>query len=191
MSISGILSSNLSQYQLSAASAVYQQGIQQLSKDLQSGNLSAAQSDFAILQKAFSQPPTTTPSTSDPVARAFNQLASDLKSGNLAAAQKDFSTLQQDLQSLGGPSTHHLHNHYRISTGGLFGGSSSTGSGDSINQDSLLQDFSQLGHDLAFGNLSAAQQAYAALQAQPPVSTGGVLHHTEPPVSAPPVSLVV
>lgn len=110
----------------------------------------------------------------------FKQLGQDLKSGNLAAAQKDFSTLQQDLQSLGGPSVNRFHHHHRISTG----------IGDLTNQDSLLQDLSQFGQDLASGNLSAAQQAYAALQTQPPVSTGGILHHTEPPVSAPPVSLV-
>jgi len=154
MSIFGILSSNLSQYQLSAASAPHQQGIQQLSKDLQSGNLSAAQSDFAILQKAFSQPPTTTPSTSNPVAQAFNQLASDLKSGNLSAAQKDFSTLQQDLQSPGNLPTTHFHHHSHHGGGG----------GDSSTQNSLLQDLNQVGQNLTSSNLAGAQQAYATLQ---------------------------
>jgi hypothetical protein len=156
MSISGILSSSSNQYQLSAASNPFQQ----LSKDLQSGNLSASQSDFATLQAAFSQPATSTAaastayppkSTTDPVAQAFNQLATDLKSGNLSAAQKDYSTLQQDLQSPSGSPTH-LHNHHRISTGGLFGGTSSTGSGDSSTQTS--------------SNLAGAQQAYATLQQQ-------------------------
>jgi hypothetical protein len=116
---------------------------------------------------------------SNPYQQDLKQLGQDLKSGNLSAAQQDLSTLQQDLQSMGGPSTNHFHHHHRLSTG----------SGDLTNQNSLLQDLNQLGLDLASGNLSAAQQAYAALQAQPPVSTGG-LHHTEPPVSALPVSLV-
>ena len=120
----------------------------------------------------------------------FKQLGQDLKSGNLATAQKDLSTLQQDLESLGGSSAHHLHNHHRIGTGGLFGASSSTASGESTNQGSLLQDLNQIRQSLASGNLSAAQRAYAALQPQPPVSTGGIWHYTEPPVSAPPVSLV-
>jgi hypothetical protein len=170
MSISGILSSSSNQYQLSAASNPFQQ----LSKDLQSGNLSASQSDFATLQAAFSQPATSTvaastayppKSTTDPVAQAFNQLATDLKSGNLSAAQKDYSTLQQDLQSPSGSPTH-LHNHHRISTGGLFGGTSSTGSGDSSTQNSLLQDLNQIGQSLTSSNLAGAQQAYATLQQQ-------------------------
>lgn len=107
MSISGILSSSLSHYQLGAARTPYQQTFQQLGQDLQSGNLSAAQSDLATLQKAISQPATTSPTTSDPVTQAFHQLATDLQSGNLSAAQKDFSTLQQDLQA--------SHFHHRLS----------------------------------------------------------------------------
>jgi hypothetical protein len=63
MSISGILSRSYNQSQLSGASSNYQQQMQQLSKDLTSGNLSAAQSDFATLQAAFSQPATTSGST--------------------------------------------------------------------------------------------------------------------------------
>src|ERR1700675_24726 len=100
MSISGILSSGFLQRQLGTHSTLYQQNIEQLSKDLQSGNLSAAQSEFATLQKAFSASLTSAASASTAstsVAQAFNQLATDLKSGNLPAAQKDFSILQQDL----------------------------------------------------------------------------------------------
>ncbi len=170
MSISGILSSSFLQNQLSAASAPYQQDMQQLSQALQTGNLSAAQTDFAALQKAFSQSPTSTASTStastsNPVAQAFNQLATDLQSGNLSAAQKDYATLQQDLQSSSGPTTH-LHNHHRFSAGGLLGGTSSTGSGDSSTQNSLIQDLNQIGQSLTAGNVSGAQQAYATLQQQ-------------------------
>jgi hypothetical protein len=166
MSISGILSSSFLQNQLSAASSPYQQDMQKLSQDLQSGNLSAAQSDFATLQAAFSQPAASTgtgstastsgASTSNPVAQAFNQLATDLKSGNLSAAQKDFSTVQQDLQSLGGSSTGHLHYNHRISPGNL--------GGDPTDQNSLLQDLNQVGQNLTSSNLAGAQEAYATLQ---------------------------
>jgi len=168
MSISGILSSSFLQNQLSAAASPYKQEMKKLSQDLQSGNLSAAQSDFATLQAAFSQtaastgagstPSTSGDSTSNPVAQAFNQLATDLKSGNLSAAQKDFSTVQQDLQSQGGPSAGHLHHHHRISTGGV--GEDSTG------QNSLLQDLNQVGQNLTSSNLAGAQAAYATLQQQ-------------------------
>jgi hypothetical protein len=51
MSISGILSSGFLQRQLGTHSTPYQQNIEQLSKDLQSGNLSAAQKDFSALQQ--------------------------------------------------------------------------------------------------------------------------------------------
>jgi predicted nuclease of predicted toxin-antitoxin system len=162
MSISGILSNNLSQYQLGAASNLCQQGVQQLSKDLQSGNLSAAQSDFATLQAAFSQPAATTSattaSTSNSIAQAFNQLGTDLQSGNLSAAQKDLPTVQQDLQN--NLSTNHFHHHHHLSSG------SGSGSGDSTNQSSLLQDLNQVGQSLTSSNLAGAQQAYASLQQQ-------------------------
>jgi len=156
MSISAILNSSSNQFQIGAASNPYQQEIQQLGQALQSGNLSAAKSDFATLQAAFSQPATTAGSTSNPVAQAFNQLSTDLQSGSLSAAQKDFSTLQQDLQN--NLSTDHFHHHHHLSSGG--------GSGDSSSQNSLLQDLNQIGQSLTSSNLAGAQQAYATLQQQ-------------------------
>jgi hypothetical protein len=182
MSISGILSSGFLQKQLGAPSTPYQQSIEQLSKDLQSGNLAAAQSDFATLQKAFSPSPISTAaasaaSTSNTVAQAFNQLATDLQSGNLSAAQKDFSALQQDLENLGGPgATNRFHHYHRFSTN----------IEDVTNPNSLLQNLNQVRQNLTSGNLFAAQQAYATLRAQAPVSTVFGLHQTEPPVSGPP-----
>ena len=156
MSISAILNSSSNQFQIGAASNPHQQKMQQLGQALQSGNLSAAQSDFATLQAAVSQPATTTGSTSNPVAQAFNQLSTDLQSGSLSSAQKDFSALQQDLQN--NLSTDHLHHHHHLSSGG--------GSGDSSNQNSLLQDLNQIGQSLTSSNLAGAQQAYATLQQQ-------------------------
>jgi hypothetical protein len=182
MSISGILSSGFLQRQLGAPSTPRQQSIEQLSKDLQSGNLSAAQSDFATLQKAFSQPATSSnstsaASTSNLVAQAVNQLASDLKSGNLSAAQKDFSALQQDVKNLGGPvATNRLHHYHRLSTN----------IEDLTNPNSPIQDLNQVRQNLTSGNLFAAQQAYATLPGQAPVSTAFGLRQTEPPVSGPP-----
>ena len=151
MSISGILSSNFGQNQLSGASTLYQGELQQLGKDLQSGNLLTAQSDFAILQKAFAQPTSASATTSSPVAQAFNQLASDLQSGNLSAAQKDFSTLQQELKPVVPGAAHHYHPH-RLE--------------DLTNQNSLLQDLGQAGQNPTSGNLSSARQAYATVQQQ-------------------------
>ena len=89
----------------------FQQEFQQLSKDLQSGNLGQAQSDLDRLER--NSPflhATTAASTSsataasvgasnNPIAQAFNQLERDLKAGNVAAAQQDFSTIQQTFQN--------------------------------------------------------------------------------------------
>jgi hypothetical protein len=164
MSISGILSNNYHQLQLAAATSPYQQQLKQLSQALQSGNVSAAQSDFAALQKAFSQPSTSassTASTSNLLAQAFNQLDADLQSGNLSAAQKDFATVQQDIQSQGSPAASHFRHHHRLGGGG----------GDSTTQNSLLQDLNQVavnqvGQSLTSSNLSGAQKAYSTLQQQ-------------------------
>jgi len=160
MSVSGILSSNSNQYQLSASNLL-QQELQQLGQTLQSGNLSAAQSDFATLQQAFSQPAATsgsTSSTSNPVAQAVTQLGSDLQSGNLSAAQKDYATMQQDLKGLADDQlSSHLHNHHRVAI---------SNGGESSSQNSLLQDLNQLGQSLTSTNLSSVQQAYSTLQQQ-------------------------
>lgn len=156
MSVSGIFSS-MGNNASAISSQLQNSQLQQLGQDLTSGNLSAAQSDFATLQQAFTQPAAvSSSSTSNPVTQAFQQLSTDLQSGNLSAAQKDYSTIQQDLQS---PSRHlHIHNH--------------TKPGSGSDQNPLLQDLNQLGQDLSAGNLTAAQQAYASLQQGLGTATG-------------------
>jgi hypothetical protein len=189
MSISGILSSGFLQKQLGAPSTPYQQSIEQLSKDLQSGNLAAAQSDFATLQKAFSPSPISTAaasaaSTSNTVAQAFNQLATDLQSGNLSAAQKDFSALQQDLEKLSGPgATNRFHHYHRLSTG----------SEDLTNSTSSVPQTQPLiligGGPNPEPPVLIGRGGYPEpLVSGPPISTGG-LHQPERPMSGPPISL--
>jgi DNA gyrase inhibitor GyrI len=136
-----------------------QQAFQQLGKDLQAGNLSAAQSDFATLQQLRPQTNSTTASQSDnPIAQAFNQLAQDLQSGNLAAAQQDYATIQQDFQTQAaqegsGPEAQAVQGHHHHHGGG----------GDS-EASAITEALSQLGEALQTSNLSAAQQAYGTLQ---------------------------
>ncbi len=168
MSISAI--SNLfSSTQTSALSYQLQNSqFQQLGKDLTTGNLAAAQSDFNTLQQAFAQTPTAASSstTSNPVAQAFQQLATDLKSGNLSAAKQDYSTIQQDLSSQTALRRAHFQHH--------------SGGGGAGDQSTLLQDLNQLGQDLSSStflssNLSAAQQAYGSpIQSLYPGGTGGL-----------------
>jgi hypothetical protein len=152
MSVAGILSSAV----FSLGAHVFQNRMQkvnsefqQLGQDLQSGNLSAAQADFATPQQLQGQSgsSSSTQSTST-ITQDFNQLAADLKAGNLTAAQKDFTTLQKDIQTKP-PTVEHHHRHH---------GADTDGSGV------IGQLFTQLGQALQSGNLSTAQQAYASLQ---------------------------
>jgi len=177
MSMSGIQSSTFNPYPLAAATNPYQQQMQQLSQALQSGNLSAAQSNFSTLQQAFSQPATASgaPSggnsaaTLDPINQAFKQLASDLQSGNISAAQKDFSAVQQDMKSHGTISaSRFLHPR----------------SGGSSGQNPPLQELNQVGQSLTSSNLAAAQQTYASLQQQlQQFAFGGEALSSESPIS--------
>lgn len=132
MSISGISSNSL----VSQSSQNWQTGahkvrseFQQLGQDLQTGNLSKAQSDFKALSQnlpaslqpngSLSQACSTlrwrhhphpyseagsqdsTSSTNSTLSQLFGSLGSALQAGNLSAAQTAYSTLQQDLQQLG------------------------------------------------------------------------------------------
>jgi outer membrane protein assembly factor BamD (BamD/ComL family) len=152
MSVSGVSSSSLFNHGTENVQnniKQIQQEFQQLGQDLQSGNLSAAQSDFATLQQLMPQNNSTSSAQSNnPIAKAFNQLSQDLQAGNLSAAQQDYSTIQKDFQNQGAQM--HGHHHHR-------GGGGSAGS--EINQ--LLN---QLGQALQSGNLSTAQSAFSSLQ---------------------------
>lgn len=151
MSLSGISSSSLFNYENQSTQSQnkmkqFQQEFEQLGEDLQSGNLSAAQSDFSTLQQMAPQSNTSSSTSSDPVQQAFNQLAQDLQSGNLSAAQQDYTNIQQDFQSQAA----HAHGHHHHHGGG--------------EMSQISQTFEQLGQALQSGNLSNAQQVYATLQ---------------------------
>jgi len=162
MSVSGISSSNFFYNSLQSVQdrmKQFRQEFQQLGEDLQSGNLSAAQADFASLQQLGPQAGSTSATQSDnPIAQDFDQLSQDLQAGNISAAQQDYAKVQQDFRSPLPPTFgrsplppiyHHHHRHFRPSA-----------SGDASPFGQL---FDQLGQALQSGNLSAAQQAYSAL----------------------------
>lgn len=146
MSVTGISSSNFLNYNPQSAQTRMQQitqEFQQLGANLQSGNLSAAQADFATLQQTGAASSTSSVQSNNPVSQLFNQLSQDLKSGNLSAAQQDYASIQQDFQN----QASHVHHHHHAGGGGS----------------NEAQLFEQLGQDLQSGNLSAAQQAYNTL----------------------------
>jgi len=151
MSVSGIFSSSFPNYNAQSIQnqmQKLQQEFQQLGQDLQSGNLSAAQADFATLEQLTPQSSSAASAQSrNPIAQAFNQLSQDLQSGNLSAAQQDYATIQQDFQNHAAQAHSHHHHH---------GGG---GSEDS----EISQLLSELGQALQSGNLSSAQQAYSTL----------------------------
>ena len=165
MSVSGISSSSFANYSAQYAQRI-QQELQQLGTDLESGNLSAAQTDFNALMPLGSQPVSTTSSKSNnPIAQEFNQLGQDLQSGNLSAAQKDYTNLQQSFESRGS----HMHHHHPRAGGG----------GDTSVISQLLQ---QLGQTIQSGNLSNAQQVFSTLQQD--LESGGWASGTPTPASS-------
>jgi hypothetical protein len=99
-----------SQSGLSAVQQV-QQDFAQLNSALQSGDLSGAQSAFAILQQALqsqgasaqgtagTQSSASSGNATDPITNDFNALGQALASGNLSQAQETFSQLQNDIQT--------------------------------------------------------------------------------------------
>ncbi len=153
MSVAGISSSNLFNFNAQSVQNRKQE-FQQLGQDLQSGNLSAAQADFATLQKNGPQASSTASSqNSNPVGQDVTQLAQDLQSGNLSAAQQDYTKVQQDFQNQTSLTQTHSHHHHHHS-----GGESSSST------NSISQIMDQLGQALQSGSLSSAQQAYSSLQ---------------------------
>jgi len=167
MSVAGISSSswfNFENQNVQNRFQQFQQDFQQLGQDLQSGNLTAAQQDFATLQQLGPQTSfTSSAQSTSPIAQAFNQLSQDLQSGNLSAAQQDYTRIQQDFQNQASgqnqtSEVHHGHHHHH---GG--GGESSE----------ISQLFTELGQALQSGNLSTAQQTYnSLLQDLPQVGQG-------------------
>ena len=85
MSVAGISSTSFYNPQsVSNKMQQVRQEFQQLGQDLQSGNLSAAQADFATLQQLSPQANSTSSSPStNPIAQEFNQLSQDLNPGTL------------------------------------------------------------------------------------------------------------
>jgi outer membrane protein assembly factor BamD (BamD/ComL family) len=144
-----------------------QSAFQQLGQDLQAGNLTQAQEDFATLsqdlpglqqsENAGAISSGAGNSSGNPIEQAFAALGQALQQGNLSAAQQDFATIQQDSQQAQGSGQPHHHHHHHFQ-----GANQAHSSGDQ--QDSIFQAFNSLGQALQSGNLSAAQQAYTAIQ---------------------------
>ncbi len=142
MSVLGIASTALSQ--LGNIQSKFQQvqgEFKTLGQDLKAGNLAQAQTDFVTL----SQSVTSQLTSSSPVAKAVNAVGQALQAGDLSAAQQAFASIPSTVT---GPTAVHHHHHMPSSQ------TSAT----------FAQEMSTLGQALQSGNLSAAQQAFSAMQ---------------------------
>jgi outer membrane protein assembly factor BamD (BamD/ComL family) len=114
MSVSGISSTNFvdtSNQSVQTKQEEIQKEFQQLGQDLQSGNVSAAQSDFATIQQLVPKLNAGSPQSYDPLVRAFTKLGQDLQSGDTSAAQQDYAKIQQVFQNRAqqAQGVHHAH----------------------------------------------------------------------------------
>lgn len=136
-----------------------QSEFQQLGQDLQAGNLTQAQQDYATLSQNFAPAqsgPTTAATTTDAatnnnsnsIAQAFAALSQNLENGNISGAQQSYATIQQDFQQQQHHGTGEIHHHHH--------------GGQQANP--ISQALSSLSSALQAGNLSSAQSAFATLQ---------------------------
>lgn len=142
-----------------------QSEFKQLGSDLQSGNVTQAESDYTTLSQylsdfssrttsttASADSTTSTSSGSSSLDSAFTALGQDLQSGDLSAAQSDYTTLQNDLQQTTSQAPPPPPPPPPSSTST----SSST--------DSILKELSALGDALSSGDLTTAQSAYTTIE---------------------------
>jgi hypothetical protein len=127
----------------------FQQEFQQLGEDLQSGNLSAAQSDMGTLQQL--EPSGSSP-TNNLISQELNQLSEQVQGGNLTGAQQDYGNLQNNLERQAARFHHHQ---------------DPSGTPSSPVDNELLQ----LGQSAQVSSQSSAQQAYSNIQTNllPPI----------------------
>jgi len=110
MSVAGILSSifDSTVQSLQSKKPPLQQEFQQLGKDLQSGNVPAAQQDYSAIQQGLQKGSASLHAhhhhrvhgggEGGQFSQLFDQLGQALQSGNLTSAQQACTTLQQDFQ---------------------------------------------------------------------------------------------
>jgi predicted lipoprotein len=162
MSVLGVASTGLSQLgNIQSKFQHVQSEFKTLGQDLSAGNLAQAQTDFVTL----SQSVTSQLTSSSPVAKAVNAVGQALQAGDLAAAQQAFASIPSTVT---GPSAVHHHRHTPPSQASA----------------TFAQEMSTLGQALQSGNLSAAQQAFSAMQqGWQQMQTSGTSATLMPPVS--------
>jgi outer membrane protein assembly factor BamD (BamD/ComL family) len=172
MSVAGLFSSSLFQSLQGTQNNVQtrRSEFQQLGQDLQAGNLTQAQQDFAALTQNASTSTQGTSNSANTISQALSALGQALQSGSLTAAQQDYATVQQDVQQAAGQTQGHHHHHHH--------GGAQQASAQQSNP--ISQAFNSLSQALQSGNLSAAQQAYATIQQDFAAFAGGGTTTSQP-----------
>lgn len=127
-------------------SARFRNELQQLSQDLKSGNLTAAQQDYATLSQSG---PLTNSQSTNPLVQDLQEVGAALQGGNLTGAQQAFKTFQNAVQQQGAQVHDHGHHHHH-------------GGGSANNE--VAQAFNALEQAVQSGNQSSTQSALSALQ---------------------------
>lgn len=122
----GAISGNPYQTQMTSSTVQRQSEFEQLGKDLQSGNIAAAQQDFVSLTQSFSahKQASGTDATQPTLAQEVEKLGQDLQSGNTSAAQADYTQIQRSMQQA------HMHGHHHSSKTSDSAGSSTSNPAD-------------------------------------------------------------
>ena len=150
------------------------QDYKQIGQDLQSGDLTDAQTAYSNLQQlvqAYPGSSSTNSSTPTTVQTDFATLGQDLGAGNLTSSQSAFSQLQSDIAAALQPATG------SSTTAATPAVSTSTPTPSPIQQ--VQQDYLQLASALQSGSLTGAQSAFAALE-QALQTQGGTSTSTAP-----------
>ena len=140
---------------------------QQLGSDLQTGNLTQAQNDFAKFSTDLDAIKGYSATAASQALTALNQA---LQSGNVSTAQQDYSAIVQSAPQ-GQMQVHHHHHHGN--------GTQSPNSSDAVGQ--LGQAFNRLGQDLQAGNPADAQQTYSVILQQ--LQQSGIVTSNSAPVN--------
>jgi predicted lipoprotein len=149
MSVLGIASTALSQLgNIQSKFQGVQSEFKTLGQDLQAGNLTQAQTDFVTLSQSVTSQLSGSNSS---FATAFNAVGQALQSGDLTGAQQAFAAISPGGTGAAGVRHHHHTPPTQTST-------------SSAQSNLFAQELSTLGQALQSGNLTAAQQAFSAMQ---------------------------
>ena len=142
-----------------------------LQQDLGSGNMAAAQKDFAAFQQdalnLLNTNANNAPTPASKLNTDLQALQTALNSGDVKGAQSAFASFQQDLQNAGGAHRHHGHGHHHHSQDS---DSQTNGTGTTNSS----QDVNGINSAALMASMMNAYQTFASAGLSVPASTLGI-----------------